>query len=106
MITWEGRSRHLFQALIADNFHRSSAPNSLSIWTHHLTGMTFHTGFAPTGGCTGTIDTTAVTVAAGHDMIDIYAATDAYNLTVVGGESHTVGIGGYIQVILFGPIKC
>jgi hypothetical protein len=81
------------------DFYRSSAPNSLSIWTHYLTGMTFYNGFVPKGGCAGTIDATAVTVAAGHDMIDIYAATDAYNLTVVGGEAHTVGIGGYIQAM-------
>jgi hypothetical protein len=41
-----------------------------------------------------TIDTTAVTVAAGHDMINIYVATDAYNLTVVGGYHILSGLEG------------
>jgi len=37
-----------------------------------------------------------VTVAAGHDMIEVYAATDLHNQTVVGGEAWGVGIGGYL----------
>jgi hypothetical protein len=43
---------------------RSSAPNSLSIWTHHMQGLEFHDGFRP-NGCGHSIDTPALTAAAG-----------------------------------------
>lgn len=67
----------------------------MSIWTYNLKGFTFHSTFKP-AGCSTTIQTTAVTVAAGHDMLELYAATDAMNQTVVGGEAEGVGIGGYL----------
>jgi hypothetical protein len=41
--------------------------------------------------------TTALSqLAAGHDMLELYAVTDAVNQTVVGGEAEGVGIGGYL----------
>lgn len=43
---------------------RSSAPNSLSIWTHHMQGLEFYDGFTPKG-CGYSIDTPALTAAAG-----------------------------------------
>jgi hypothetical protein len=60
-----------------------------------MKGMVPHNTFTPSG-CNATLDTTAVTVSAGQAMIEIYAYTDTLNQTVVGGESETVGIGGYI----------
>lgn len=78
-----------------DYMGRSSAPNSLSIWTYNLKGFSYHSTFKP-AGCSATIKTTAITVAAGHDMQELYAATDAVNQTIVGGEAEGVGIGGYL----------
>jgi hypothetical protein len=75
---------------------RSAAPNSLSIWTHHMQGMQFHHGSFKPNGCSLAIPGNAVTVAAGSQMIDIYRFTDGFNQTVVGGGARTVGVGGYV----------
>ncbi|KAH6845745.1 hypothetical protein B0I37DRAFT_344863 [Chaetomium sp. MPI-CAGE-AT-0009] len=76
---------------------RSNAPNSLSIWTHHLRGVKVHGSFRPSY-CKATVDTTAhaVTVGAGMQMWDLYNALDTLNRTVVGGGAKTVSVGGYV----------
>ncbi len=73
---------------------RSNAPNSLSIWTHHLRGIQTHDSFQP-ARCKVTIKSTAVTVGAGMQMWDLYSTLDALNQTVVGGGGKTVSVGGY-----------
>ena len=78
-----------------DYLGRSSAPNSLSIWTRHIQGLTFHDGFKPKG-CRTKINTSAVTVAAGVPMLEIDEQAHLRNLTIVGGGAGTVGIGGYL----------
>ena len=78
-----------------DYLGRSSAPNSLSIWTRHIKGMTFHDVFKPKG-CKEAINTGAVTVAAGVPMLEIDEQAHLRNLTIVGGGAGTVGIGGYL----------
>jgi hypothetical protein len=60
-----------------------------------MRGINFHNAFQPQG-CKHSIPTTAVTAAAGHNLIDLYAATDYYNSTIVGGLEATVGLGGYL----------
>jgi hypothetical protein len=75
--------------------YRSSAPNSLSIWTHHMRGLDFHDSFRPRG-CRKSIDTPAITIAAGMVMQEVNSAAALRNLTVVTGGSATVGVGGYI----------
>jgi hypothetical protein len=60
-----------------------------------MRGINFHDAFQPRG-CNHIIPTTAVTAAAGHNLIDLYAATDSYNSTIVGGLEATVGLGGYL----------
>lgn len=80
-----------------DYIGRSVAPNSLSIWTHHLGGITTHPAFTPK--CCNTPQhspTPAVTVGAGVQMIDLYTALDSLNLTTVGGGGSTVSVGGYL----------
>jgi FAD/FMN-containing dehydrogenase len=78
-----------------DYIGRSSAPNSLSIWTHHLKGMKVHDTFQPR--CCGvTIEGGAVTVGAGQQMREMYEYLDTFNRTVVGGGGETVSVGGYV----------
>jgi hypothetical protein len=74
---------------------RSSAPNSLSIWTHYLQGVSFHDGFQPQG-CKYSIDTAAITAAAGVQMLEIDYEASLRNLTIVSGGAGTVGLGGYL----------
>lgn len=80
-----------------DYIGRSSAPNSLSIWVHHLKGFQFYdTSFSPQN-CNITIDGPAVTAAGGTEMLEAYQASDAVNHTVVGGGGRTVALGGFIS---------
>ena len=78
-----------------DYLGRSSAPNSLSIWTHNLKGMKVHDTFRPSC-CNVSIDGGAVTVGAGQQMGEMYEALDKINRTVVGGGGATVSVGGYL----------
>lgn len=78
-----------------DYVGRSVAPNALSLWTHHLRGVKTHTSFRPKC-CNVHIDSTAVTVGAGEQMIDLYTYLDALNQTIVGGGGETVSVGGFL----------
>jgi FAD/FMN-containing dehydrogenase len=102
MTTWEGKVLLLLLliASLTRGFflftpRRSIAPNSISIWTHYMRGIEFHSSFQPQG-CNFTIDTTAVTVAAGEQFGNIYTQAAMLNQTVVGPMPATVGIGGYL----------
>lgn len=103
MTTWEGkvssssapRCLAYKRILLICPPRRSIAPNSISIWTHHMRGLEFHSSFQPQG-CNFTIDTTAVTVAAGEPFGNIYTKAATLNQTVVGPTPATVGIGGYL----------
>ena len=74
---------------------RSVAPYALSIWTHHIQGLSFHNGFTPSG-CKESIDTYAITAAAGTQMLEIDEEASLRNLTIVSGGAGTVGVGGYL----------
>jgi hypothetical protein len=78
-----------------DYIGRSVAPNSLSIWTHHMKGIKTHASFEPEC-CNVHINSTAVTVGAGEQMIDLYTYLDTINQTIVGGGGETVSVGGYL----------
>ncbi|KAH8600686.1 hypothetical protein B0O99DRAFT_589582 [Bisporella sp. PMI_857] len=78
-----------------DYLGRSSAPNSLSIWTHHIRGISFHDGFKPQE-CRNTIEGHAITVGAGTQMLEIDREAHLRNLTIVSGGGGTVGVGGYL----------
>ena len=54
-----------------DYYGRSSAPNSLLIWTHNMRDIEFHDSFTPTGGSEAFA---AVTLSAGLTWLDVYAA--------------------------------
>ncbi|KAK3943095.1 6-hydroxy-D-nicotine oxidase [Diplogelasinospora grovesii] len=79
-----------------DFLGRSAAPNSLSIWVHHLKDrLKTHDALTPKH-CNFTINTTAVTAPGGTQMIELYSALAALNQTVVGGGGRTVSVGGYL----------
>lgn len=79
-----------------DYIGRSIAPNSLSIWTHHMKAIEYHEGSFTPQGCPESIEGNAVTGQAGVQMIDLLEYLDAYREVVVGGQSKTVGVGGYL----------
>jgi FAD/FMN-containing dehydrogenase len=98
MIIWDGKSSQansLFHLNQFSKYCRSSGPNSLLIWTHHLKGLKFHKSFTPKG-CNFSIDTPAVTAASGSQFGEIDEQASIRNLTVVSGGAVTVGIGGYL----------
>ncbi|XXH02746.1 hypothetical protein Hte_009131 [Hypoxylon texense] len=74
---------------------RSQAPGALSIWVHHMQDLETHTSFQPRG-CNFTIDTTAVTAGGGSQVGQILDELQGINQTIVGGNSKTVSLGGYI----------
>ena len=78
-----------------DYLGRSTAPNSLSVWTKHIRGIEFFDKFKPKG-CHRCASVPAVRLGAGEDWGDIYAAAHDYNLTLVGGTGDTIGLGGYL----------
>jgi FAD/FMN-containing dehydrogenase len=97
MITWagEGFLPRNGVAVFSRYFDRSVAPNSLSIWTHHLRGIQFCESFRPKG-CQPAVANPAVTIAAGEVWGDIYQQAGLLNLTVVGAVPKSVGVGGYL----------
>ncbi len=60
-----------------------------------MQGISFHDSFKPKG-CKNSIDTDAITAAAGSQMLEINAQAALRNLTIVSGGAGTVGIGGYL----------
>lgn len=78
----------------SDTRTRSTAPSSLSIWTHHLKGLTYEPSFSTS--CANAEKVSAITAYAGHDMGDIYTRLAKYNMTFVGAADPNVGIGGYL----------
>ncbi|KAL8800514.1 MAG: hypothetical protein Q9200_007220, partial [Gallowayella weberi] len=77
-----------------DFLGRSTAPNSLSIYTHNLRGLQWQDGFVPKG-CPSPAHP-ALKVAAGHRMFEIYDAAAAHNSMIIGGQDPDVGLGGYL----------
>lgn len=77
-----------------DFLGRSTSPE-FSIWTHNLKGIEFHSAFKPKG-CDNSPATSAVTLGAGNQFADIYTATNAHDVIVVGGAEPSVGLGGWL----------
>ncbi|KAF8260277.1 FAD-binding domain-containing protein [Lactarius quietus] len=77
-----------------DYLGRSTAKNSLLLWTAYIRNVTFTDHFLVCGVDQGS----AVTVSAGIGLEELYAATEAQNKIYVGGGAVTVSpAGGYIQ---------
>ena len=72
---------------------RSSAPNSLALWTHtYQPAIRLETTFTPEGCPTSS--GVAVTVGAGQGFDGVYKFAEANNITIVGGSDRTVGAAG------------
>lgn len=81
-----------------DYIGRSTAPESLQIFTNGMKNITFVDDFVPAGAPNSKSEGHAVTMAAGVHMAEVYKAAGEKQRTVQGGASHTVGAaGGYIQ---------
>ena len=84
-----------------DFLGRSSAPGSLQILTQGMKDIRLVDDFVPKGAVSARGnggEGHAVTIAAGVNLAELYAAVARHNRTVIGGSSRTVGAaGGYIH---------
>jgi hypothetical protein len=82
-----------------DYLGRSSAPNSLLLWTHKMRAVTLHDSFMPSGCPETTAGIPAVTIEAGARWLEAYEeVTGKHGLYVQGGGCTSVGAaGGFIQ---------
>jgi len=77
---------------------RSSAADSLLVWTHAMRDVRFHESFRPTGAPSTARGVAALSVGAGTRWIDAYQAATARGHYVQGGGCTTVGAaGGFLQ---------
>lgn len=102
------REHHLRLAIKGaghDYLGRSSAPNSLLIWTHNMRNIHYHTSFVPEG-CHHKMGP-AVTVGAGVRWGGVYQnVTTKHHHYVQGGGCTTVGAaGGFTQGGGFGSFS-
>lgn len=76
----------------------SNAPDSLLIWTRHMSDITMDEAFVPQGGEAKQAPQRAVAVGAGAMWIQAYdAVTTKAGYYVQGGSCTTVGVAGLIQ---------
>lgn len=82
-----------------DYLGRSTAPNSLLIWTHKMRDTEYNKQFVPTGCDKNIAPQGALIVGAGTRWLEAYdAATNKNDVYVQGGGCTTVGAaGGFIQ---------
>lgn len=73
---------------------RSSAPNSLKLWTHNLQPpITLKDNFVA-AGCAASTATKAASFGAGQGFLGLYNFAEENGVTFVGGSSPTVGTAG------------
>ncbi|KAL8895045.1 MAG: hypothetical protein Q9207_008319, partial [Kuettlingeria erythrocarpa] len=77
-----------------DYLGRSTAPDSLQIWTHNLRGLQWYDAFMPKGCAIAA--SPAIKVAAGQRMFEVYDAAAAHGMTTIGGQDPDVGLGGHL----------
>lgn len=86
---------------------RSTAFGSLSVWTHYMRGIQYHSGFqpekCPSNGTNNTQQ--SFTIAAGERDREVYEAAATHNLVVVGGSAQDVGIVGWFTGGGHGPLS-
>jgi len=87
-----------------DYLGRSSAPESLLIWTHRMREVTVHDAFRPAG--TDGPGVPAISVGAGTRWLEAYQAAAGHGRYVQGGGCVTVGAaGGFPQGGGFGSFS-
>jgi FAD binding domain len=74
---------------------RSVAPNSLSIWVHHIRGLKFQRAFRPKGCRIKRSHGAAITAGAGENHAKIFAEANKHKYMLNVGAAPTVGLGGY-----------
>ncbi|KAI7902190.1 uncharacterized protein BX663DRAFT_512034 [Cokeromyces recurvatus] len=82
-----------------DYLGRSTSPDSITVWTHSLQRIEFHTSFQPEG-CNKQLSHQDgfFTLGGGVKWLDAYQAADRYNVTIVGGAQPGVSTtGGWLQ---------
>ncbi|RAR01728.1 FAD-binding-like protein [Stemphylium lycopersici] len=86
-----------------DYFGRSTAPNSLAIWTHNMKDTTFHKSFQPQG-CSARYENIGE-IGAGIQAQEAWEAFEPHSMLVTVGAVASVGIaGGYGQGGGHGPL--
>ncbi|KAI0191937.1 FAD-binding domain-containing protein [Astrocystis sublimbata] len=93
---WKNNVRIVVKSSGHDFQGRSQAPGALSIWVHHMQSHKIHDDSFKPKGCNFTIDTPAVTVGGGSQLGPLQMELDKIGRTVVGGNSRSVSVGGYI----------
>jgi FAD/FMN-containing dehydrogenase len=90
-----------------DYLGRSTASQSLLVWTHHMRDVTVHDVFIPQGAPEMTKGVPAVTAQAGARWIEVYnEVTTKHGRYVQGGGCATVGaVGGFLQGGGFGSFS-
>jgi len=95
--------RHRLRLVIKGTGHdylgRSSAPDSLLVWTHRMRRVSVHDAFTPRGCPAGQAGTPAVSVEAGTRWLEAYQeVTVKHGRYVQGGGCTSVGAaGGFMQ---------
>jgi FAD/FMN-containing dehydrogenase len=88
-----------------DYLGRSSAPDSLLVWTHDMRDVTVQDAFEITGS-TGGRGVPAITVGAGTRWLEAYQAATKHGRYVQGGGCTSVGVaGGFTQGGGFGSFS-
>jgi FAD/FMN-containing dehydrogenase len=89
-----------------DYLGRSSAADSLLVWTHQMRDVTVHDAFAITGGDGSYTPVPAITVGAGTRWLEAYVAATRRDRYVQGGGCTSVGAaGGFTQGGGFGSFS-
>ena len=74
---------------------RSTAPDSLAIWTQKIKGLTLHDTFTPKA-CAQVKAVPAITMGAGYRWGEVYDYVWARGLSVAGGSDANVGLIGWM----------
>jgi hypothetical protein len=76
-----------------DYFGRSTSPNTLAIWTHHMKTMKYHEDFTASN-CPASNGKNIGEIGAGSQAADIYTYFQKFNMDVTGGNEGSVGLAG------------
>ncbi|KAI0371891.1 FAD-binding domain-containing protein [Pilatotrama ljubarskyi] len=90
-------ARHNLRLVVKNTGHdflgRSAGKGSFMIWTHHLKSITMHDSFGPLGAPPEEVYEHTLTLGAGVQWDEAYAAADAAGRMIVGGISPGGSVG-------------
>jgi len=78
-----------------DYLGRSSNPEALMVWTHHMREVTVHDAFSPQGSARLEPGTPAMSLGAGVRWLEAYQAIQPHGRYVQGGGCTSVGVTGF-----------